>query len=54
MERLHKRIDDVEKAKNNCRVLNEILAYCNTEPMSERESELAAVCKYIHIFTCSL
>uniref|UniRef100_F1L1I9 ADP-ribosylation factor-binding protein GGA1 n=1 Tax=Ascaris suum TaxID=6253 RepID=F1L1I9_ASCSU len=42
MERLHKRIDDVEKAKNNCRVLNEILAYCNTEPMSERESELAA------------
>uniref|UniRef100_A0A914ZKB6 ADP-ribosylation factor-binding protein GGA1 n=1 Tax=Parascaris univalens TaxID=6257 RepID=A0A914ZKB6_PARUN len=42
MERLHKRIDDVEKANNNCRVLNEILAYCNTEPMSEREGELAA------------
>ncbi|VDM47139.1 unnamed protein product [Toxocara canis] len=42
MERLHKRVDDVEKAKNNCRVLNEILAYCNTEPMSERENELAA------------
>ncbi|VDK42332.1 unnamed protein product [Anisakis simplex] len=42
MERLHKRVDDVEKAKNNCQVLNEILTFCNTHPMTERESDLAS------------